>query len=137
MSCFHCCGCCYEDEEDQGIGGPVSLGSFGRARGSRGSGSLAESGRGTSGSGLGITSGISALLSLVIVGIAIGTGQWLLTEEKLPQPYSTNASVEPDSKVTYSGLWRVCVATSELLAYSILFCFMYTLCVIFRNFNYS
>ena len=67
---------------------------------------------GGGGGGLGIASGLSAMLSLVVVTVAISTGEWLLTEEKLPKT-SSNASVEPDSKVTYSGLWRVCVAISE------------------------
>lgn len=111
MSCYYCCSCCYEDEEE--IGGTIGTRSYGR----HGRGSSYGIGEGQkSGNGLGIASGISALLSLVIVSVAICTGQWLLTEEKLSKSYSVNASAEPDSKVTYSGLWRVCVATSESFA---------------------
>lgn len=69
---------------------------------------------GGSSTGFGITSGISALLSLVVVTGAISTGEWLLTEEKLPRSPSANSSVEPDSRLTYSGLWKFCVAISKL-----------------------
>ncbi|XP_043281727.1 voltage-dependent calcium channel gamma-8 subunit [Venturia canescens] len=112
MSCYYCCCCCYEDEEE--ISGAIGRTSYGRHERS-GSYAIGEGQK--SGNGLGIASGISALLSLVIVSVAICTGQWLLTEEKLPKSYSANASAEPDSKVTYSGLWRVCVATSSRMQY--------------------
>ncbi|XP_043471917.1 voltage-dependent calcium channel gamma-4 subunit-like [Leptopilina heterotoma] len=72
---------------------------------------------GGSSTGFGITSGISALLSLVVVTGAISTGEWLLTEEKLPRSPSANSSVEPDSRLTYSGLWKFCVAISSRMEY--------------------
>ncbi|XP_046411125.1 stargazin related protein STG-1 isoform X1 [Neodiprion pinetum] len=74
-------------------------------------------GSGGNGGGLGITSGISALLSLIVITVAITTGEWLLTEERLPKSTSSNASVEPDSKVTYSGLWRVCATLASHVQY--------------------
>ncbi|XP_063995056.1 uncharacterized protein Stg1 [Diachasmimorpha longicaudata] len=106
MSCYYCCSCCYENEEDHVIGEYQGT----RSRVPYGS-------SGGSGNSLAIASGISALLSLVIVSIAIGTGEWLLTEEKLPKAFSANITTEPDSKVTYSGLWRVCVATTSRMQY--------------------
>lgn len=76
-----------------------------------------NSGTGGGSTGFGITSGISALLSLVVVTGAISTGEWLLTEEKLPRSPSANSSVEPDSRLTYSGLWKFCVAISSRMEY--------------------
>lgn len=105
MSC--CCWCC------DNLGGPGSSSAGGVVTGaSGGSVVVGANNGGGGGGGLGIASGLSAMLSLVVVTVAISTGEWLLTEEKLPKT-SSNASVEPDSKVTYSGLWRVCVAISE------------------------
>ena len=72
---------------------------------------------GGSSTGFGITSGISALLSVLVVTGAISTGEWLLTEEKLPKSPSANNTAEPDSKLTYSGLWKVCIATSKYLCF--------------------
>ena len=82
----------------------------------------------TSGNGtwtpLGIGSAFLALLSLGVVVIAVSTDKWLLTEErlaKLPtigqqqqqqqqnQNYKRN-NTETHVKLTYSGLWRVCVS---------------------------
>lgn len=106
MSC--CCWCCDElggaSSSSAGAGGVVT----GASGGSVVVGSDANN---AGGGGLGIASGLSAMLSLVVVTVAISTGEWLLTEERLPKT-SSNTSVEPDSKVTYSGLWRVCVAIS-------------------------
>lgn len=105
MSC--CCWCC------DNLGGPGSSSAGGVVTGASGGSVVVGANNGSGGGGgLGIASGLSAMLSLVVVTVAISTGEWLLTEEKLPKT-SSNASVEPDSKVTYSGLWRVCVAISE------------------------
>ncbi|XP_076621166.1 stargazin related protein STG-1 isoform X3 [Colletes latitarsis] len=111
MSC--CCWCC------DGLGGASSssAGTGGVVTGaSGGSVVVGTDANNAGGGGLGITSGLSAMLSLVVVTVAISTGEWLLTEEKLPKT-SSNTSVEPDSKVTYSGLWRVCVAISSRMEY--------------------
>ncbi|XP_034935852.1 uncharacterized protein stg1 [Chelonus insularis] len=114
MSCYNCCGCCYEQEDDIINQSGITSG-YNRTSGSS---SYIYSGNNQSGGkGLGIASGISAFLSLVIVSVAIGTGEWLFTEERLPKGFSVNASAEPDSKVTYSGLWRVCVATRSHMQY--------------------
>ncbi|XP_012271484.1 voltage-dependent calcium channel gamma-5 subunit [Orussus abietinus] len=77
----------------------------------------AANGDGTGGGVLGVASGVSAVLSMAVITVAITTGEWLLTEERLPRAPSANASTEPDSKLTYSGLWRVCVAISSLMEY--------------------
>ncbi|XP_011308344.1 uncharacterized protein stg1 [Fopius arisanus] len=100
MSWYNCSSCCNEKPEEHVIGG------FSGASPSR-----------SSGNSLAIASGISAILSLVIVSIAIGTGEWLLTEERLPKDFSANLTAEPDSKVTYSGLWRVCIANTSVMQY--------------------
>lgn len=107
MSC--CCWCC----DGLGGAGSSSAGAGGVVTGASG-GSVVVGGdaNNTGSGGLGIASGLSAMLSLVVVTVAISTGEWLLTEERLPKT-STNTSAEPDSKVTYSGLWRVCVAISK------------------------
>ncbi|XP_003400916.1 voltage-dependent calcium channel gamma-7 subunit isoform X1 [Bombus affinis] len=111
MSC--CCWCC----DNLGSAGSSSAGAGGVVTGaSGGSVVVGTNANNAGGSGLGIASGLSAMLSLVVVTVAISTGEWLLTEEKLPKT-SSNASVEPDSKVTYSGLWRVCVAISSRMEY--------------------
>ncbi|KAH0546424.1 hypothetical protein KQX54_009564 [Cotesia glomerata] len=111
MSCYNCCGCCYEEEDDHRIEQSGISSGYSRAS------SIYNHSDNSSNSdnSLRIASGISAFLSLIIVSVAIGTGEWLFTEEKLPKAFSSNASVEPDSKVTYSGLWRVCVATMLVL----------------------
>lgn len=107
MSC--CCWCC----DNLGGAGSSSAGAGGVVTGaSGGSVVVGTNANNAGGGGLGIASGLSAMLSLVVVTVAISTGEWLLTEEKLPKT-SSNASAEPDSKVTYSGLWRVCVAISK------------------------
>ncbi|XP_061940212.1 uncharacterized protein LOC108003152 isoform X2 [Apis cerana] len=108
MSC--CCWCC------DNLGGPGSSSAGGVVTGASGGSIVVGANNGGGGGGLGIASGLSAMLSLVVVTVAISTGEWLLTEEKLPKT-SSNASVEPDSKVTYSGLWRVCVAISSRMEY--------------------
>ncbi|XP_033323955.2 stargazin related protein STG-1 isoform X2 [Megalopta genalis] len=111
MSC--CCWCC----EGLGGAGSSSAGAGGVVSGaSGGSVVVGSDASNAGGGGLGIASGLSAMLSLVVVTVAISTGEWLLTEEKLPKT-SSNTSVEPDSKVTYSGLWRVCVAISSRMEY--------------------
>jgi hypothetical protein len=86
------------------------------ARDESGSAGSGGSGDEEGGGSLSITSAVSALLSFVVVAIAVSTGQWLLTEEKLPKlaQHLANASAEPDLKLTYSGLWRVCVAVGKL-----------------------
>ncbi|XP_047364402.1 uncharacterized protein LOC124954861 isoform X2 [Vespa velutina] len=122
MSC--CCWCC---DSGNSIAGP--RGTTGAAAAAAAASAIVTGGRRSvvvenhvhrsnvvSGGGLGIASGLSAMLSLIVVTVAISTGEWLLTEEKLPKT-SSNASVEPDSKVTYSGLWRVCVAISSRMEY--------------------
>lgn len=106
MSC--CCWCC----DDLGGAGSSSAGAGGVVTGASGGSVVVDSNANNAGGGLGIASGLSAMLSLVVVTVAISTGEWLLTEEKLPKT-SSNASAEPDSRVTYSGLWRVCVAISK------------------------
>lgn len=91
--------------------------------------------------GIGIASGISTLLSLVVVTIAISTDEWLLTEEKLPKPPPLNATAEPDSKLTYSGLWKVCVtfrkfyleSKNQLLHFYQLTIFFYVLIFLLRR----
>ncbi|XP_015590869.1 voltage-dependent calcium channel gamma-7 subunit [Cephus cinctus] len=99
-----CCCCC--------------IGASGNGTGTSSSANSGSNGDGASGTGgLGITSGLSALLSLIVVTVAITTGEWLLTEEKLPKAATANVSIDPDSKVTYSGLWRVCVAISSRMEY--------------------
>ncbi|XP_011497770.1 PREDICTED: voltage-dependent calcium channel gamma-3 subunit [Ceratosolen solmsi marchali] len=88
-------------------------------RGESGSPSSGGSVDDEGGGSLSITSAISALLSFIVVAIAVSTGQWLLTEEKLPRlvQHLANASTEPDIKLTYSGLWRVCVAVGSNAEY--------------------
>ncbi|RZF45485.1 hypothetical protein LSTR_LSTR009356 [Laodelphax striatellus] len=50
-----------------------------------------------------------ALFSLVIVCVAMWTDQWLLTEEKMPNPaYNGSGGHEYLSKITVSGLWTIC-----------------------------
>ena len=86
------------------------------------------------GGSLSVTSAASALLSLAVVAVAVSTGQWLLTEEKLARPLGQQHGQggprqqqqqaapngteprEPDVKLTYSGLWRVCVALGKSLS---------------------
>ncbi|XP_066584317.1 uncharacterized protein stg1 [Prorops nasuta] len=134
MSC--CCWCCDGSSDGAGAAGGGGSGCSSSASGTTGSSGIAASGvlsRNTSGggggdngtgtsagnsgsNGLGVASSISAMLSLFVVTVAISTGEWLLTEEKLPKT-SSNDSAEPDSKVTYSGLWRVCVAISSRMEY--------------------
>ncbi|KAK0162250.1 hypothetical protein PV327_008602 [Microctonus hyperodae] len=114
MSCYNCCCCGYEDQDNRINHLTIPASDYSCAitdNCNRNNNSK------TSGNSLSIASCMSAFLSLVIVSIAIGTGEWLFTEEKLPKPFSTNTSVEPDSKVTYSGLWRVCVAISSRMQY--------------------
>nr|XP_012145786.1 PREDICTED: uncharacterized protein LOC100878490 isoform X6 [Megachile rotundata] len=108
-----CCWCC----DNLGGAGSSSAGAGGVVTGAS-AGSVVVDGNSNNagGGGLGIASGLSAMLSLIVVTVAISTGEWLLTEEKLPKT-SSNVSAEPDSKVTYSGLWRVCVATSSRMEY--------------------
>ncbi|KAI4485023.1 hypothetical protein M0802_012851 [Mischocyttarus mexicanus] len=95
MSC--CCWCCDSGNSTAGGRGTTAAASAIVA----GGGSVVvenhNSGSNVSGGGLGIASGLSAMLSLIVVAVAISTGEWLLTEEKLPKT-SSNASVEPDSK---------------------------------------
>nr|XP_034180816.1 uncharacterized protein LOC117604624 isoform X3 [Osmia lignaria] len=111
MSC--CCWCC----DSLGGAGSSSADAGDVVTGaSGGSVVVGSNSNNAGGGGLGIASGLSAMLSLVVVTVAISTGEWLLTEEKLPKT-SSNASAEPDSKVTYSGLWRVCVAISSRMEY--------------------
>ncbi|KAK2578752.1 hypothetical protein KPH14_012278 [Odynerus spinipes] len=107
-----CCCWCYDSENS--IAGARGAASSGIVAG--GGNVVVENGarNSVSGGSLGIASSLSAMLSLIVVTVAISTGEWLLTEEKLPKT-SSNASVEPDSKVTYSGLWRVCVAISKYI----------------------
>ncbi|XP_043492262.1 uncharacterized protein LOC122517771 isoform X2 [Polistes fuscatus] len=123
MSC--CCWCCDSGNSTAGARGTTATATAtARATATAAAAAAAaasvvvenHSGSNASGGGLGIASGLSAILSLVVVTVAISTGEWLLTEEKLPKT-SSNASVEPDSKVTYSGLWRVCVAISSRMEY--------------------
>jgi hypothetical protein len=51
----------------------------------------------------------AASLSLAVVSVAVSTSQWLLTEEKMPNPHY-NGSGDNDylSKHTVSGLWTLC-----------------------------
>lgn len=115
MSC--CCWCC----DGLSGAGSSSSGAAGVVTGaSGGSVVVGSDANNESGGGLGIASGLSAMLSLVVVTVAISTGEWLLTEEKLPKT-SSNASAEPDSKVTYSGLWKVCVAISKCPSFAFSF----------------
>ncbi|KAL1130750.1 hypothetical protein AAG570_011991 [Ranatra chinensis] len=52
---------------------------------------------------------ITASISLAIVCIAISTNQWLLTEEKMPNPnYNGTGDNEYLPKSTVSGLWTLC-----------------------------
>ncbi|XP_008556042.1 voltage-dependent calcium channel gamma-4 subunit [Microplitis demolitor] len=113
MSCYNCCGCCYEEEDDHRIEHSGLSSSYSRASSTYNNTDNSSN----SDNSLRIASGISAFLSLIIVSVAIGTGEWLFTEEKLPKAFASNASAEPDSKVTYSGLWRVCVATTSHIQY--------------------
>ncbi|XP_074098705.1 stargazin related protein STG-1 [Cotesia typhae] len=113
MSCYNCCGYCYEEEDDHRIEQSGISSGYSRASSTYNHSDNSSN----SDNSLRIASGISAFLSLIIVSVAIGTGEWLFTEEKLPKAFSSNASVEPDSKVTYSGLWRVCVATTSHIHY--------------------
>lgn len=80
------------------------------------------------GGGLSLASAGSAILSLVIIAVAVSTGQWLLTEEKMPKfpanrhSHQANASDEP-VKYTYSGLWKVCVTKGEFDAVKLFYFF--------------
>ncbi|XP_014606754.1 PREDICTED: uncharacterized protein LOC106788203 isoform X2 [Polistes canadensis] len=120
MSC--CCWCCDSGNSTAGARGTTATATATATAAAAAAAAAASvvvenhSGSNASGGGLGIASGFSAILSLIVVTVAISTGEWLLTEEKLPKT-SSNASVEPDSKVTYSGLWRVCVAISSRMEY--------------------
>ncbi|XP_015180119.1 PREDICTED: voltage-dependent calcium channel gamma-5 subunit isoform X2 [Polistes dominula] len=118
MSC--CCWCCDSGNSTAGPRGTTATAAAATAAAAAAASAVVvENHSGSNangGGGLGIASGLSAILSLVVVTVAISTGEWLLTEEKLPKT-SSNASVEPDSKVTYSGLWRVCVAISSRMEY--------------------
>lgn len=114
MSCYNCCCCGYEDQDNRINHLTIPASDYTSAITDN---CNKNNNNKISGNSLSIASCMSAFLSLVIVSIAIGTGEWLFTEEKLPKPFSTNTSVEPDSKVTYSGLWRVCVAISKLYIY--------------------
>lgn len=97
MSCYTCClWCCEPNKIDTLTYGPEEI-----RNPQKGS------------TGLAFLSGSIALLSFVIVSISIGTDEWLFTDEKLSKINPANASVEPDSKITHSGLWRICVATSK------------------------
>ncbi|XP_075230688.1 stargazin-like protein [Lycorma delicatula] len=50
-----------------------------------------------------------AVLSLVIVCVAISTNQWLITEEKMPNPnYNGSGGEDYLNKRTVSGLWTIC-----------------------------
>ncbi|KAF7992082.1 hypothetical protein HCN44_001407 [Aphidius gifuensis] len=101
MSCYTCCLCCCEPNKiDTLTYGPEEIRNHQ-----------------DSSKGLAFLSGFTALLSFVIVSIAIGTDEWLFTDEKLSKINPANASVEPDSKITHSGLWRICVATSPTMQF--------------------
>ncbi|XP_014273280.3 voltage-dependent calcium channel gamma-5 subunit [Halyomorpha halys] len=52
---------------------------------------------------------LTASITLAIVAVAISTNQWLLTEEKMPNPsYNGSGENEYLSKITVSGLWTLC-----------------------------
>lgn len=52
---------------------------------------------------------LTASVSLMIVAVAMSTNQWLLTEEKMPNPrYNGTGENEYLSKITVSGLWTLC-----------------------------
>ncbi|XP_058797729.1 uncharacterized protein LOC131667962 [Phymastichus coffea] len=77
-------------------------------------------GEGSSVSCIGTAATLSGLVSLAIVAVAVSTNQWLLTEERLTtrqqqqQQQHDNAT---NVKFTYSGLWRVCMATGSSAEY--------------------
>ncbi|KAK9500370.1 hypothetical protein O3M35_001649 [Rhynocoris fuscipes] len=56
-----------------------------------------------------VLSPLTAILSLVIVSVAISTNCWLHTEEKMPNPgYNGTGDNQYLPKITVSGLWSLC-----------------------------
>ena len=57
-----------------------------------------------------------ASIALTIVVVAVLTGRWLLTEERMPNPYY-NGTGDRDylTKHTESGLWRLCYSDRKYI----------------------
>lgn len=63
---------------------------------------------------------LSATVSAVIVLVAITTNQWLHTEEKMSNPaYNGTGDKDYLTKLTVSGLWKICSTNRKLFLYVI------------------